>query len=368
MAAKSLRRSSLALLFCLANPKHSTNPIVAQAFQQAFNKHNSPHISSHREELAASVSQKFPYTYLLLTSREPKCVFFSSSKGTTISIDYSAPQMQPKTKDVFERARNYANSAQDAVKEQMMAQREMVERMGHLNEMEKRHHREWQRDSRPDEDDDYMDMQDPRHRYNKMAHERKLYEKYKDKEDRTIIKITIEETKERHLNPRNYHPYHKPKSFTLALQESRIRYQLENTDYAKVCITSPFATNRQPTFFHFRIKELDDVHLEHNLEDVSPTDGLTEAERIKEKQDMKSGTEHFKWLDRELKKLVNRVDSIERSCHVSKSEHGEFYSQSENMKRSLWKFAAVQLGVLLVTGFLNFNYVIGFLRKKGFVY
>ena len=81
-----------------------------------------------------------------------------------------------------------------------------------------------------------------------------------------------------------------------------------------------------------------------------------------------AGSEHFKWLERELLKLVNRVNSVERACRVSKEEHGEFYETSVDMERALKWFAVVQLGVLVLTGVLNFRFVIRFLKRKGFVY
>jgi hypothetical protein len=39
-----------------------------------------------------------------------------------------------------------------------------------------------------------------------------------------------------------------------------------------------------------------------------------------------------------------------------------------DMERALKWFAVVQLGVLVLTGVLNFRFVIRFLKRKGFVY
>jgi len=364
------------------------------SFQKAFNinKQNQP--LSSEETSDTTQQQQFPYTYLLLTSREQKCVSIETTKGSTLSINYNAPQLQvnPQNKNFHQKFKDVANTGMNAIKDQMKMhhtkQREMMEQMGTMNEMDKREYREWKSNTKPDEDDDdaYDEYRRDPHYHDRMNH-RYNKDKYKDKhKDRKYndkgnangpnantplsnIKVTIEETIQK-LDHKNHHrhPDHPLQSFTLVQKESRLRYTIQHTNYAKICIQSHTAHHHNPTFFSFRIKELDDVQMEHDLESVNQVDGLTDAERQQNLQNANAGSEHFKWLERELLKLVNRVNSVERACRVSKEEHGEFYETSVDMERALKWFAVVQLGVLVLTGVLNFRFVIRFLKRKGFVY
>jgi len=161
-----------------------------------------------------------------------------------------------------------------------------------------------------------------------------------------------------------------PNSFELIQEHGKVRYTLTKHDYAIICIKSMTASQLKPTFISILIQEIDNVHINMNidLDNIHPEDGLTEEERRNKNIEIDEGRQHLRWLERELHKLLARVNSIERSYRSSKETHGEFYQQSADMHGHFKWYAIVQLGVLVLTGFLNARTIIATLKKKGFIY
>ncbi len=125
---------------------------------------------------------------------------------------------------------------------------------------------------------------------------------------------------------------------------------------------------QNPMSISFRVRELDDVHLEHDLDEIHLVDGLSDAERVKRKEEMEQGKDHMRYMEREIVKLIQRVASIEKSCARSKETHGNFYEESVEMVKSIRWFSVGQLVILMGMGMLNFKYLIVFLKRKGFVF
>ena len=181
---------------------------------------------------------------------------------------------------------------------------------------------------------------------------------------------TTTTTTNSNVNGNEYGIRGNPNSFELIQEHGKVRYTLTNHDAAIICIKSLNASQLKPTFISIIIKEIDNVHLKMDvdLDNVHPSDGLTEEERRNRNVELDEGREHLKWLEREIHKLIARVNSIERSYRSSKETHGEFYQQSADMHGQFKWYAIVQLGVLVLTGVLNAKTIIATLKKKGFVY
>ena len=267
----------------------------------------------------------------------------------------------------------YGAGGMDSIKDQMRDQMQMHhERKREAMELVHGYGR-GDRDRDPRDRGDSRDRGyggDRRDKFN--PHARKDNNSKDDKYKDTPIQVTIQNTSEKKTQKKtnNNLPDMAPQSFLLTQNDGSIRYKLFHYDHAEICITSYVASRSDPTLFQFRIQELDDVAVDMNmnLEDVSPHDGLTEEERAKNQQDVKGGQEHFKFLERELNKMISRVNSMERYCASSKRDEGEFHDDSVKFIERLRWFSMVQIGVMVLAAYANSKVVVEFLRRKGFLY
>ena len=369
-------RLSISIFLLLSSAK------VSLGFQKAFNIHNNNHYEAKK---VAPTVKKFPLSYLFLTSSTQKCVFLESTQGTTISIDYSAPELQINPANASplshnQRFKDLAKRGIHAVQEKTRLHREMAERM---NAGDRQAFHQWRSNTIADEDDYYYGgMRDRNHRYHSDKYSRndgRGRDRDRDRRGRddgrgkpsgplSNLRMIVHDIYSRGDKVHRDTDQQSHKSFTLIEQESRIRYTLQNTDHVKICLVSNSATFENPMPVSFRVRELDDVHLEHDLDEIKEVDGLSDAEREKMKEDREKGKDHMKFMEREMVKLIQRVSSIEKSCVLSKETHVDFYEESVEMAKSIRWFSIGQLVILIGMGMLNFKYLIVILRRKGFVF
>lgn len=159
-------------------------------------------------------------------------------------------------------------------------------------------------------------------------------------------------------------------SFEIVQGQGKIKYTLSHYDHVCICVQSMTASQWKPTFFGILVKEVDEMHMDLLFEEKEDKIGETnhDEEKRKEQMEIDNGREHLRWLERELHKLLSRVNSIERAYHTSKETHGEFYSQSVQMHGRFKWFAIIQIVVLLIMGFLNAKTMIQSLKKRGIIY
>ena len=218
----------------------------------------------------------------------------------------------------------YGAGGMDSMKDQMRDQMQMHhERKREAMELVHGYGRgDRDRDPRDRGDRDRGYGGDRRDKFN--PHARKDNNNSKDKYKDTPIQVTIQNTsvKKTQKKTNNNLPDMTLQSFLLTQNDGSIRYKPFLYDHAEICITSYVASPSDPTLFQFRFQELDNVAIDMsiNVEDVSPHDGLTEEERAKNQQDVKGGQAHFKFLERELNKMISWVNSMERYCVSSKRD------------------------------------------------
>lgn len=293
-----------------------------------------------------------PSKFLSITSRRPKCLSLTSTRGTTIVLSYATPDVvtipsnHNHARSLHNQAQPLGRQLEDPIKHQM--ERDHQIRM----EMEQM-------------------LEGGTKRWESHRHPRRIDDIQSDSSNIFIIIDNVPQPT--HSIPSDYGGEEKGnggdriyESFEIVQGQGKIKYTLSNYDHVCICVKSMTASQWKPTFFGILVKEVDEVHMDLVLEEGEAANH--EEEKRKEQMEMDKGREHLRWLERELHKLLSRVNSIERAYHTSKEAHGEFYSQSVQMHGRFKWFAVTQIVVLSIMGFLNAKTMIQSLKKRGIIY
>lgn len=309
----------------------------------------------------SSLSYTIPTKFLSITTRIPKCLSVTSTKGTTVSIAYSTPDIVSIPSDY-----NHARSS--------------------WHDVQPHQGGSGSNGGKKQQEDDYLKSRMEHYRNRRMAmeqmqmgakrwdshlHPRRIDDMKSDSSNIFVIVDNVSEPSysmpfltdnagDDHDQQRIY------ESFEIVQREGKIKYTLSHYDHVRICIKSMTASQWKPTFFAILVKEVDEI-MEMDM-DMNVVEDHSEEKRQQEQMEIDKGREHLRWLERELHKMLGRVNSIERACHSSKETHGEFYSQSVEMHGRFKWFAAVQIVILLIMGFLNAKTILQSLRKKGVIY
>jgi hypothetical protein len=156
----------------------------------------------------------------------------------------------------------------------------------------------------------------------------------------------------------------------LTQREGSIQFQTgEDDGTVDICVQSIIANKNNPTRVSLNVTM--DVTADAK-EESPPQEGGEPAQEGGEKKEGEllapdSVKAQMSRLERDLQTLSNRVKAILNNADFNKDQEVAFHEQSVAMSRASTYWPAIQLVVLLVTGFTQANHIVRYMKSRHIV-
>lgn len=103
-----------------------------------------------------------------------------------------------------------------------------------------------------------------------------------------------------------------------------------------------------------------------SLEFLAEKEEEKEQDKLKQKQnaDQKEGHAHLTYTEKTIYNLLREAGLVQGNAEVQKKAEAKFFQKSKDLHASIKMWPIIHLLVLLVTGFINAKYMVGFLKSR----